>query len=155
MMKKFLLSVLVMICLFSICACNNDTTSDNQSELCAYIKEIKENTIVIDVAEYITTEDTDRIKELELTEFDMPDGYYINNTETELETYNLTDETVYNFIDWKNDFVEEGSSREFSTTNKDDFVKYLNTYEDSQPQMPFFFTISDNDVVNITEKPMM
>ena len=154
-MKKFVLLFLIVVCMFSVCACNNNTVVENKTEICAFVKEIKDNVIVVDIAEFITTEDTDRVAELKLTNFDMPNGYYINNTEIELKEYKLTKDTVYNFIDRKNDFVEKGADREFSTKNKDDFVKYLNTYENSQPQMPFFFDIADNEVISITEKPMM
>jgi len=154
-MKKILMLVLVVVCMFSVCACSNDTVVNNKTEICAFVKEIKDNVIVVDIAEYVTTEDTERIAELNLTDFDMINGYYINNTEIDLKEYTLTQETVYNFIDWKNDFVEEGENREFSTTNKEDFIKYLDTYENSRPQMPFFFEVADNEVISITEKIMM
>lgn len=154
-MKKISLLVLAMMCVFSVAACNNETVIENDSDICAFVKEIKDNIIIVDIAEYVTSEDAERVAELELTDADMPDGYYINNEETELEEYILTEETVYNFIDWKNDFVEEGADRDVSTTNKEDFIKYLNTYENSQPQMPFFFEITNNEVISITEKPMM
>ncbi|MBQ4347711.1 MAG: hypothetical protein IJC39_04625 [Firmicutes bacterium] len=154
-MKKVLFSILVVVCMFSVCACNSDTKTGNKTEVCAFVEEIENDVIVIDIAEYITNEDTERIEELKLTDLDMINGYYINNSEVELEEYTLTEETVYNFIDWKNDFVEEGENREFSTTNKEDFIKYLDTYENSRPQMPFFFEVADNEVISITEKIMM
>ena len=154
-MKKILVCVLVMMCALSLFSCNNDEVVENKTEVCAFVKEVKDNVIVVDVAEYITAEDEERMEELELTLFDMPDGYFINNPETETVEYILTDETVYNFIDWYNDFVEEGENRQFSTTNKEDFIKYLETYENSEPGMPFFFELNGNDVVSITEKIMM
>ena len=154
-MKKILLSFLAVICIFSIYACNNEVVIENQAEICAFVKEIKDDIIVIDTVEYITNEDTERIAELQLTNLDMPNGYYINNTEIESEEYMLTQTTTYSFIDWKNDFVEEGENKEFYTTNKEDFIKYLNTYENSQPKMPFFIGISGDKVISVTEKPMM
>lgn len=135
---------------------NQQQTEKNiKSGICAFIKEIKGDTIVVDVAEYITTKDTERIEELGLSFSDMPNGYYINNPETAFVEYTLTDKTVFNFIDWKNDFVEEGESRNVSSTSKEDFVKYLSTYQNSQPGMPFFFEISDKIVISITEEIMM
>ncbi len=131
------------------------TEKSIKSGICAFIKEIKGDTIVVDLAEYITTEDTDRIEELGLSFSDMLNGYYINNPETALTEYTLTDKTIFNFIDWKNDFVEEGASRNVSSTNREDFVKYLSTYQNSQPGMPFFFEISDDKVISITEEIMM
>jgi hypothetical protein len=144
-----------MICALSLFACNNDEVLENKTEVCAFVKEVKDNVIVVDVAEYITTEDEERMEELELTLFDMPDGYFINNPETETAEYNLTEETVYTFIDWHNDFVAEGENLEFTTTNREDFIKYLETYENSEPGMPFFFELNGNDVVSVTEKIMM
>lgn len=131
------------------------TYVENQTEICAFVKQVKDNIIVLDTVEYITNEDTEKITELNLTDFDMPNGYYINNEEIELEEYMLTETTTYSFIDWKNDFVKVGEDREFYTTNKEDFIKYLNSYENSQPQMPFFIRMVGNKVISITEKPMM
>ncbi len=152
-MKKVLFLVLALICMFSLCACN--TVSETETEICAFIKEIKDDIIIVDVAEYITSDDTERLEELSLTEADVINGYYINNPEVMPEEYKLTEETVYNFIDWKNDFVEKGADRSFSTENVEDFIKYLGTYENAQPNMPFFLEISGNEVISITEKPMM
>lgn len=128
---------------------------ENQAEICAYIKEIKDNVIILDTVEYITREDAERVKELKLSEFDMPNGYYINNFEIELEEFTLTETTTYGFIDWKNDFVKEGEDREYFTTNRNEFIKYIDSYENSQPQMPFFIGVIGDKVISITEKPMM
>ena len=128
---------------------------ENQTKICAFVKEIKGNKIIVDAAEYVSKEDTKRIKELNLTDFDMPNGYYIHNTEVVLEEQTLTETSTYSFIDWKNDFVEFGEDRRFDTTDKEDFIKYLNSYENSQPKMPFFLDIADGKVIKITEIPLM
>lgn len=154
-MKKILSMILIFVCVFLLCSCNNEVVIENQTEICAYIKEIKDNVIVLDTVEYITREDTERVKELKLSELDMPNGYYINNSEIELEEFILTETTTYGFIDWKNDFVEEGEDREFYTTNRNEFIKYIDSYENSQPKMPFFIGIVGDKVISITEKPMM
>ncbi len=154
-MKKIIMAVLAMVCIFSVCACNNEVPIEIQTEICAYVKEIKDDKIILDVVEYVDSYDEERVAELNLTEFDMPNGYYINNPETELEEYILTETTTYSFIDWTNDFVEDGEDREFYTTKREDFIKYLNTYENSEPKMPFFISIAGNKVISILEKPMM
>ena len=153
-MKKILACVFAAVGMLSACASQN-TAVAQKTEFCALVKEMKDSVIVVDVVEFITMEDTERVAELELTDLDMPNGYYINNAEIELEEYTVTKETVYNFIDWNNDFVEKGENREFSTTNQEGFQKYLNTYTDAQPKMPFFFEVMDGEVVSIIEKPMM
>lgn len=52
----------------------------------------------IDEAEYITPENSRRIKELNLTEEDLLDGYYIYNPDEETKEYLLTPDTVYYLI---------------------------------------------------------
>lgn len=126
-----------------------------ENKICAFVKEIRGNKIIVDVAEYISKEDTERIAELNLTDFDMPNGYYIHNAEIKSEEKTLTETSTYSFIDWKNDFVEVGEDRRFDTTDKEDFIKYLNSYENSQPKMPFFLDIVDGKVIKITEIPLM
>ena len=153
-MKKLLTLIFATICIFSISACNKETKGE-KTEVCALLKEIKDDKIIVDVVEYITIEDKDRISELGLKDTDLINGYYINNPETELKEYTITEDTTYNFIDWKNDFVKEGSDRNVSTKNKEDFIKYLSTYENSQPKMPFFFSLEDGKVISIKEIPMM
>ena len=146
--------IFATICIFSISACNKEI-KEEKSEVCALLKEIKDDKIIVDVVEYVTPEDEDRISELGLKDTDLINGYYINNPETELKEYTITEDTTYNFIDWKNDFVKEGSDRNVSTKNKDDFIKYLSTYENSQSKMPFFFSMEDSKVTSIKEIPMM
>ncbi len=153
-MKKLLTLIFATICIFSISACNKEI-KEEKSEVCALLYEIKDDKIIVDVVEYVTPEDEDIISELGLKDTDLINGYYINNPETELKEYTITEDTTYNFIDWKNDFVKEGSDRNVSTKNKDDFIKYLGTYENSQPKMPFFFSLEDGKVISIKEIPMM
>ena len=151
-MKKAL--VMVLVALFLISGCSN-VAVDEKTDVWALVKEVKEDVIVIDEVTYITPEDTEKIEELKLTEQDLINGYYIHNPEEILTEYKLTDETVYNFIDWHNDFVEEGEDRNYSTTKREEFIEYLESYNDSQPKMPFLFELSDENVIKIIEEPMM
>ncbi len=154
-MKTYFTYLLLLLMMFSFCACQKeDVAVQEQTVFCAYIQEIKGDTILLDFAEYIDTEDAERIAELKLTEYDMPSGYYIYNPEVLPETYTLTEDTIYNFIDWGNDFVEKGYNSNVSTTDKEMFIEYLNTYENATPGMPFFFEINGNEIISITEKWM-
>ena len=152
-MKKAL--VMVLVALFLISGCSNNTAVDEKTDVWALVKEIKEDVIVVDEVTYITPEDTEIIEELKLTEQDLINGYYIHNPEEILTEYKLTDETVYNFIDWHNDFVEEGEDRNYSTTKREEFIEYLESYIDSQPKMPFLFEVSGKNVISVTEIMMM
>lgn len=149
-----LLCSILLLCSLAGCA-RNQTGTEPRENVCAYLREIKGSTITLDTAEYITTEDSKRMAELGLTEDDMPDGYYIYNPDEQTEDYNLTDDTEYNFIDWNRYFVgQDASDQRYSTKSKEDFTKYIQTYENSRPGMPFFFDLKGNDVISITEEPM-
>lgn len=151
------IGILVIISSFLLIGCQNAGTGSNTTnELCGFLKSIDETSVTVDEAEYITSKNSQRIKELNLTEEDLLSGYYIYNPEEETKEYLLTPDTVYNFIDWGRTFTDSDNPDEvnISTTNIDTFIQYINTYTDAQPGMPFFFEMDGENVVSITEKPM-
>ena len=154
-MKQIGIKVIILS-LFCIGCQNTETGNNKTNELCGFLKRIDETSIVIDEVEYITSENNQRIKELNLTEEDLLSGYYIYNPEEETKEYRLTSDTVYNFIDWGRNFTDSNEPEEvnISTTDSNDFIKYINTYTNSQPGMPFFFEVDGEHVVSITEKPI-
>jgi beta-lactamase regulating signal transducer with metallopeptidase domain len=108
--------------------------------------------ILFDSVEWITLEDTDRIDELEIEEFDMPNGYYIYNPQNEEIEYEVNENTEYRFIDWGNNFASSDEDRfHYSTKDKEEFSEYLNTYTDKAAKVPFWITIKDG-VVQIIEE---
>ena len=125
---------------------------DGKLYVAALFKEMTESTVTVDVIEFITDADVKRIKELNLTENEMPDGYYIYNQDTETVTWNLDSQTVYMFIDWNGDFTDSEYPEEYTTTDLQEFRKYIETYQDAAPGMPFFFQIENGVVRLILEK---
>lgn len=154
-MKKSIISIgiILIIMLCGIIACCYRSGSQ-EVEVCAYIKSINENIVSVEVVEYVTSDDVSRIKELGIRETQMPNGYYINTKESEKKEYTLTDKTMYNFIDWTNLFVKEGSDRNYSTSKQEEFEEYINSYENSSPGMPFFIKVKGGNIISITEKMM-
>ncbi len=146
-MKKQLLIILAVLALCG-CSVKKQTTQD---EVYALVKDVTSQTIKLDIVEYITSDNSARIEELELDSLDMPNGYYINNPEIDFVEYSFNDDTVYNFIDWQNDFVAEGEDRHFTTTKNEDFKKYIETYNNGEPKMPFIIKMSDNKIISISE----
>ncbi len=146
-MKKILLAALAILALSGCSGAKQP--ADGEFE--AMVKKIGPETVTLDIVEYITLEDTDRIEELALSETDMLPGYCIYNPDSELLECELSEETVYNFIDWRNDFVEKGKDRNVTTTNNITFLKYVNTYHNAEPQMPFIIKVIGGKVVEITE----
>ena len=125
---------------------------NGEEYIAAFLKDMTDSTITVDVVEFITDAETERIKELNLTGEDLPDGYYIHNPDEETVTWKLDGQTVYTFIDWNGDFTGSDYPEEYTTTDVGEFQKYIGTYEDSQPGMPFFFQIEDGVVKIIVEK---
>ena len=118
---------------------------------------IEDNLLYLDEVEIITMEDKERIEELELKQnVDMPNGYYIYNGGIEKQTFELTNETTYTFVDHNLLFVKnEDGDRLYTTTKKEEFILHLNkSYSDSPPaqKVPFFLEVKDGKVISITEK---
>jgi hypothetical protein len=105
-----------------------------------------------DPIEWITSEDTKRIEELDLQAYDMPNGYYIHNPREDNLAFQVNGDTEYNFIDWGNDFVEVDEDRFYSTTDKGEFIRYLDTYSDRAAKVPFWIETKDGYVLSITEQ---
>lgn len=133
-----------------------EETDGISGSFCAYIQRMDGDRLYVDIAEWITPEDTERVRELNLSEQDMPDGYYIYNPSRSQTILTLTDQTLYRFIDWGRDFVSSDDPKELliETTDKEKFVRYLGTYKDSTPGMPFFIDVENGIVSMIEEKPI-
>ncbi len=83
----------------------------------------------------------------------MPDGYYIFNSDEEVIIWKCNAETVYTFIDWNGDFTGAEPPEEYTTTDIEEFQKYIETYDNGEPKMPFFFIIENGYIKQIIEKP--
>lgn len=105
-----------------------------------------------DPINWITLGDKKRMEELGISSSDMPNGYYIDNPVVETLPFEVNEKTEYNFIDWGNNFVSEDEDRRYSTTNKEDFIRYLNTYSDKAAKVPFWIEVNGRYVERITEK---
>lgn len=66
----------------------------------------------------------------------------------------LTDETEYSFLDWTREFGGTDVDIRVVTKDKKIFEKYMETYTDAIPGMPFFLKMKGNTVIQILEKPM-
>ena len=64
------------------------------------------------------------------------------------------EQTEYSFLDWGREFGVIDEDIRVVTKDKSIFQKYMQTYTDGKPGMPFFFELDGNKVVRILEKPM-
>lgn len=80
-----------------------------------------DNYIYIDECEWITFDDTERIKELRLdAENDLPSGFYIHNEEIKSKKFLITNETKYYIFDW----IKTTSVK----TERKDFIARMGEY---------------------------
>lgn len=132
----------------------------NTYPICGIIRGMTEDTLTVEVVEFITDDNAERVKELGLTESDMPNGYHINMDNSKLVTWQRTDQTSYIFIDWSREFVENAQDPDSgwycATMDRSIFEKYLSTYPSfDEMRMPFFFNVEDDVVKGIFEYPFM
>lgn len=132
---------------------DNLVVDDYQSIEDLYIGHIsiEKDTLYLDEVEWITDENQDRIKELELSQSEMPNGYYIYNPSTDKMKFKLGEDTEYHFIALESlSFIKEGDDRNYSTTKKEEFLEFLNHVKSDS--VVFWVEIKDGSVVNITEQ---
>lgn len=101
----------------------------------------------LDKVEWLTLDDMERLKKLNIEPNDMPNGYYIYNPNSYPMYLQVTDQTQYSIINWgggtnPNEFTK--------SVNTEEFVEYLETYTDKTP--PFRIITKDGYVQSITEQ---
>ncbi len=122
-----------------------DTGGTNLEKI-GYILNVdtENNSIEFDEIEWITSDDTVRIRELNINpEDDMPNGFYIYNSSSDTSNYIITDETTYHIIDW----TQNGKHVE---VDPEDFIGFLN--ENNEYPIPVWITIDNNKVTSIREQ---
>ena len=116
----------------------------------------------LNIVEFITRDDTERIAELVLSEMDMISGYYIHDEDASITTLKLPADTEFIFYDWWDAYTDETDERYeilgerwISTRDAELFCEYWLPYKDAgTPGYPFVFTASEESVV-IREIPLM
>ena len=131
-----------------------ESAQAESTNICAYVRAIQGDTIVVDPVQYISSEDGDKVLTYKHIDDDMPDGYYLYNEDEKTSEYTLTDQTEYSFLDWGREFGGIDEDIRVVTKDKRIFHKYMQTYTDGKPGMPFCFGCDGNKVVRILEKPM-
>ncbi len=109
------------------------------------IEELSKPFFHLDQIEWLTWEDADRLKELNIDpDKDMPSGFYIHNPNSYPMYFQVTDDTEYNILIWSESVTHESVSIE-------EFKDYLEDgYSDFMP--PFRVVTKDGYVTSITEQ---
>lgn len=155
-MKRCFGLILGMLLLTSAVGCQND--QQKQSVSGAYnvyegYLTVKDNQLIVDNIKFIDLSDKYWIDSLDLTEKDMPDGYYIYNPSDEKLTFALNEETRYNFYDTGTLFVsEDNESRMYTTKELSEFLKKFDLGDGELGKTPFKIQVfEDGRVISIEE----
>ncbi|ADL05695.1 hypothetical protein [Lacrimispora saccharolytica] len=152
-MKRILAFLLIVILLFSLISCKrSDNTQVTQSKIYIGYIALDGDTLELDEFEFITQKDEERIKELNLSESDMPGGYYIYNESDETISFTIDDKTKFTFFDVGNLFVSEDDDKKYTTTDKEQFRKFLYGNRDIPAKTPFWVEVQGDKVISIIEE---
>lgn len=151
-MKKIIAMLLIFFISLGLVSCKGASKEIGKNDLRIGYISLEDNTLYLDEFEWITSEDKERVKELGLSQQDMPNGYYIYNETEELVPFEINEKTVYNFFDVGNLFVLEDEDKKYSTTNKEEFIEFLYRDGDKPIKLPFWVEVKDRFVKSITEE---
>lgn len=142
-------------------------TKKQSAEFTAVITELdtdafENGMITLNIVEFITRDNAERIAELGLSDQDMISGYYIHDEDASITTLKLPADTEFIFYDWRDAYTDEADERYeilgerwISTRDAELFCEYWLPYKDvGTPGYPFAFTASEESVV-IREIPLM
>lgn len=169
-MKKFkglsfiaVIGVLIVI-LIGTFYYKNKSNDDFSDVYTGYIsiepEDLKDNTFLVDKAEWISYLNRQRMHELGLTRDDMANGYYIHDVDSVKTPITVNEKTVYQFYNLNQvhskDESQDENEREYTTTDKSEFINILKSYKDSgkRTQPLFWIEIQDGVVVKIEEQPI-
>jgi hypothetical protein len=106
----------------------------------------KSGALVFDPAEWLTTKDTARLKELKLDPNNLDDGYYIYNPSEKTESLKISDQADYNLISWDSNESVVGEHHVDKKAFSDRLKKIgASTY-------PYHIQISGGQVVRLEEQ---
>jgi hypothetical protein len=97
----------------------------------------------LDQIEWLTLDDTKRLKELNVDPNDLPNGFYIHNPNSYPMYCQVTDETQYSIIALEVEVTQK-------SVTIDEFIEYLEQFEEYSP--PFRIISKDGYVQSITEQ---
>lgn len=121
-----------------------DFAKTPESHFTAYITtfSVEDDGFHFDRFEWLTYDDTDRLKELNIDPDSLPNGYYIHNHDTYPMHGSTTEQTQYRLVNRLDEAPHVSVSKE-------DFNAYLEQFTDYSP--PFSIIAKDGYVVSITE----
>lgn len=151
-LKKIVILAIGLILTLSGCRWLNENFTGKTKEYSGYIMFYDGDKLELDDFEWITLEDKEKIKALNLSEKDMPNGYYIHNVSAETLKFDMADEVNYVFYDLGNLYVSKNQDKKYMTSSKEEFKDFLYGGSDMPRKTPFWVEVKDNKVISIKEE---
>ncbi len=166
-MKKLSMLLLVLLVLTAGC---NEAAPDNAYDTPAltdgthfgHLAIAEDGTLLLNEAEWITDDQTERIEELQL-QGRLLDGYFIYDEEPSLCPLTLSPDITYTFYDYDRQFVGDDADLKYTTESADEFMAFYadrayqpDWYEEPfdpfhwAPYEPFWVEVKDGQVTSIT-----
>ena len=120
-----------------------DNTSNNESEILAYITGFDTDKISIDEIEWVTVPSS-RADELGIKEEDEPSGFYIYNPDILTEQFTLSADCTITVLDWQNSF-------EPKTISAEQFDAVLQERGEQNNLIPYTFKVTNGVITEISE----
>lgn len=111
-----------------------DADDELSGDVAAMVKSVSEDSVTVDIVEVIADRDN------------LEAGYIINNPDSEETTWKCNENTIFTFVDWNRDFIDSERPELYWTMDFEEFKKYIESYPEGTPSVPFFFWV-ENDVV--------
>jgi len=150
-MKKLMAIIFTIVCVFSFTGCektpiSTEVETETKTEISnkpvfCYIKEIHNKTMAFDEIEWVEVPG-ERATELNVTDEDAPNGYYIHNEENVITEIDIADDCKIFILDWENSFTEK-------QVELTDFIDILDQRDGAL--IPYMLTIKDGKIINIKE----
>lgn len=153
-MKKILIVIITSILFLTGCSRHGDkNTSDvNDYEMHIGYISLDSELVRLDEFEFIRQEDKKRIEELNLSQEDMPNGYYINNESEDINVFEVDNDAEFIFYDTGNIFVEENEDKKYLTKDIEEFKLFLYSNTNTPRRTPFWVGINKEGYVVIIEE---
>ena len=150
--KVLIINLAALFAAVAMTGCSKDTENEKKIGYISNIN-IEEKSFDFDEIEWITPEDTEKVEELGLDpQYDFPNGFYINNSATDKESYTISDKCTFEFIDWKDDFKAKSVTFEEFTNQHNEFYAVFYEPLGEASSTPYWIEIEDNKVVSIQQQ---
>lgn len=110
------------------------------------IDEYSKPSFHLDPIEWLTLDDAERLKELNINPDDLSNGFYIYNSNNYPMFHQVTDATTYHIINWG----AENANASHKPVTMEEFLESLEQYSEHAP--PYHIVTKDGYVQSITEQ---